>query len=100
MNLYILDLARDDLIDGFHFYEDKENGLGDYFLSCLYSDIESLKYGAGIHRIVYRNIHRALSDRFPFAIYYTFEDTTVFIRAVVDCRRDPSWVHEHVKEGE
>ena len=28
MRLQILDLARNDLIEGFHFYEDKEGGLG------------------------------------------------------------------------
>ena len=30
MRLQILDLAKDDIIDGFHFYEAKEDGLGDY----------------------------------------------------------------------
>ena len=42
MNLHILDFARDDLIEGYFFYEDIESGLGDYFLACLYSDIEAL----------------------------------------------------------
>jgi len=42
MKLQILPQARDDLIEGFHFYEDKEEGLGDYFLACLYSDNEGL----------------------------------------------------------
>jgi len=50
MRLQILDLARRDLIEGFHFYEDKEKGLGDYFLVSLYSDIESLKVFGGTHR--------------------------------------------------
>ena len=50
MRLQILDAARDDLVEGFHFYEDKEPGLGDYFLVNLYSDIESLKVFGGIHR--------------------------------------------------
>lgn len=38
MRLQILDLATDDLIGGFHYYEDKEKGLGRYFLTVLYSD--------------------------------------------------------------
>ena len=69
MRLQILDLAMRDLVEGFHFYEDKEQGLGDYFLVNLYSDVESLKVYGGIHRKVYRGFHRALSKRFPFAIY-------------------------------
>ena len=47
MKLQILDLAKEDLIGGFHFYEDKEKGLGDYFLTNLFSDIESLKVFGG-----------------------------------------------------
>ena len=99
MRLQILDLAANDLIEGFHFYDDKEQGLGDYFLTSLYSDIESLKVFGGIHRKVYRGLHRALSKRFPFAIYYTVEDQIVRVRAVVDCRRRPSWIRRHLKDA-
>jgi hypothetical protein len=49
MRLQILDSARDDLIDGFYFYEKQEPGLGGYFLTSLYSDMEALKILFGIH---------------------------------------------------
>jgi hypothetical protein len=68
MRLQILDLAKDDLIEGFHFYEKQEEGLGDYFLVNLYSDIESLKVTGCFHRKAYPNFHRTLSKLFPFAI--------------------------------
>ena len=97
MRLQILDLARTDLIEGFHFYENKEKGLGRYFLMTLYADIESLKIFGGVHRKAYRNFHRSLSKRFPFAIYYTVEQDLVRIQAVVDCRRKPSWIRQHLK---
>ena len=41
MRVSILGAARDDLIEGVRFYEEKQSGLGDYFLSSLYADIES-----------------------------------------------------------
>ncbi len=97
MRLQILDLAKDDLIEGWRFYEDKEKGLVGYFLANLYSDIESLKVVGGIHRKVYRGFHRALSKKFPFAIYYTVEADMMKIRAVVDCRRRPSGIRVHIK---
>ena len=97
MRVRILDSARDDLIQGFHFYEQQESGLGDYFLSSLYSDIEALKLFCGIHPKAYRGFHRALSNRFPFAIYYTHDPEAVLVRAVVDCRRKPSWIRQHIK---
>ena len=99
MKLQILDMAQDDLVEGFRFYEEKEEGLGDYFLSNLFSDIESLKVFGGIHRKTYKGFYRVLSKRFPFAIYYTIGDDTVWIRSVVDCRRRPSWVRRHLKNA-
>ena len=99
MRLQILDLAKGDLIEGFHFYEGKEKGLGEYFLLSLFSEIERLKVFGGTHRKTYRGFHRALSRRFPFAIYYTVEADIVLIRAVLDCRRRPSWIRRHLKHG-
>ena len=57
MRIEILASARDDLIDGFHYYEQKEGGLGNYFLASLYSDIESLRIFGGIHAKAYRGYH-------------------------------------------
>ena len=99
MKIELLDLAMGDLIEGFHFYERQEAGLGTYFLDTLYSDIDSLRIYGGIHRKTYKNLHRALSKRFPFAIYYTLELETVRVRSIVDCRRNPSWIRQHLRNA-
>lgn len=96
MNLKILDQAEADLIEGFHFYETQQAGIGDFFLANLYADIESLRLYGGIHLKPYKNYHRLLSKRFPFAVFYTVEDKTVFVHAIVDCRRDPAWLHQRL----
>jgi hypothetical protein len=59
--------AENDIAEGYWFYERQSIGLGDYFRSCILSDVESLAYFGGIHSIEY-GYHRALSKRFPFAI--------------------------------
>jgi hypothetical protein len=81
--------ARWDLEEGFEFYASQEIGLGDYFLSSVKADIESLKITAGVHRIVYADYHRLLCKTFPFAIYYTKRGQEITIFGVIDCRRDP-----------
>lgn len=48
MKIQILDEAKQDLVEGFRFYENQEPGLGSYFLTNLYADIESLKIHAGV----------------------------------------------------
>ena len=34
MRLLVLDAARDDLIEGYRFYDAHEQGVGDYFLAA------------------------------------------------------------------
>ena len=96
MTLAVLPSAREDLAASSDFYEQKEAGAGVYFLHSLFADIDSLRLFAGIHRKVF-GYHRLLSKRFPYAIYYSREGETVFVRAVLDCRRDPAWIRERLK---
>lgn len=91
MRIEVLDDAKDDLVDGFHFYEDQAPGLGSYFLDSLFADIDSLLLYAGDHRVVYGS-HRCVASRFPFAIYYRVEADVIRVRAVIDCRRNPTWI--------
>ena len=95
MRIEILDDAQEDLIEGFRFYENREIGVGSYFLDCLFSDIDSLVLFAGIHQVVY-GYHRCLSKRFPFAIYYDVEGELIRVHAVLDCRRNPSWIRKRL----
>lgn len=97
MKLRILPSAIEDLADGFAFYETHENGLGSYFLETLLSDIDSLRLYAGIHLNVF-GYHRLLSKRFPYAVYYSTESQTVFVNAVLDCRRNPDWIRTRLDE--
>jgi hypothetical protein len=96
MMVLILPSAKIDLAGGSDFYEDKEEGLGSYFLESLSSDIDGLKVTAGIHRRVF-GYHRLLSNRFPYAIYYDVEGDTARVHAVVDCRRSPTWIRRHLQ---
>jgi hypothetical protein len=70
VRIEILSDAQEDFVEGFLFYERQDVGVGSYFLDCLFSDIDGLSVHAGVHAIGHGH-HRALSNRFPFAIYHT-----------------------------
>ena len=95
MRILNLPSARDDLSAGFDFYERQQEGLGNYFLESLFSDIESLGLYAGIHPKQF-GYHRLLSKRFPYAIYYDRVRQTVRVWAVLDCRRDPKEIRQQL----
>jgi len=96
MRIEISDEAQQDLIDGAASYDRRESGVGNYFLDCLFSDIDSLILYAGIHPVVH-NYYRLLSKRFPFAVFYRADGLVVRVRAVLDCRRDPAWIRRRLQ---
>jgi plasmid stabilization system protein ParE len=89
MRVRILSAASRDLLRGKHFYEKQSEGLGDYFLDSLFSDIDSLIIYAGIHR-TFRGYFCLLSKRFPYVVYYQIESQEIRIYRVIDCRQEPS----------
>jgi hypothetical protein len=97
MRIESLDRAENDLVEGYLFYETQQIGLGAYFLESLYSDIESLKLYAGIHRIAYLDYRRLVSKRFPFAGFYTIAEEAAQVHAVVESRRRSAWIREHLR---
>lgn len=95
MKILILPSARDDLADGFDFYERQREGLGNYFQESLFSDVESLLLYAGIHLKSF-GYFRLLSKRFPYAAYYDIDGQMIRIWAVLDCRQDPESIRRRL----
>ena len=91
MKIEILSIAMGDIQSGQQFYEQQQEGLGAYFLDSLFSDIDALLLYAGIHQQFF-GYYRALSKRFPYAIYYQVSGQTIQVWRVLDCRQKPSRV--------
>ena len=83
--------VKDDFDMGERFYENQAFGLGPYFRDCLLSDIESLRLYAGIHSKHF-GIYRMLSKKFPYAIYYDIQNAFAIVIAVLDMRRNPTFI--------
>jgi len=97
MPVVVLQSAKDDLRDGYLFYERQRGSyLGNYFLATLQGDLSSLALYAGIHNKRF-GFYRALSRRFPYSIYYDIEDGEARVYGVLDNRRDPNWIYGHLK---
>lgn len=89
MKIEILSIAMSDIQYGQRFYEQQQEGLGAYFLDSLFSDIDALLLYAGVHQQFF-GYYRALSKRFPYAIYYQLNGQTIQVWRVLDCRQKPS----------
>ena len=99
MKLYrvrVTEFAAEDLKKAEVFYELQAEGLGSYFFDALLADIETLSWSAGIHPKDH-GYFKMLARRFPYSIYYSVDEETVLVVAVLDQRRSP--VHNYSELG-
>ena len=89
MTIVITGAAADDIADGYLFYEDQSDGLGEYFEASIFADLRSLIIFAGSHEVHFDIYYRKIASSFPYAIYYTIEEDIIKIFAIADARRDP-----------
>jgi plasmid stabilization system protein ParE len=89
MKVRILPEAEADLARAADFYDAQVGGLGDYF-------IEALKVHAGVHERQH-GLLRALSKRFPFAIFYEVTGSVIDVFAILDCRQDPDAIESRLR---
>ena len=86
-----IDISSDaelDIENGYWFYETQSLGVGDYFRSSIFSDIDSLVIHGGSHPIV-DGFHRKVCNTFPYKIYYEMTSTdSLTVVAVVGQREN------------
>lgn len=70
------------------FYDNQVSGLGDYCADAIVTDLDRLKFFAGIHPKVF-GYYRSLVHRFPLLIYYSVIKDEVIIVGILDNRKSP-----------
>ena len=96
-NVVVLAEAANDIERGIDFYNAIEDGVGLYFRDSIIADLRRLGLYFGEHRI-HLGYFRALSARFPYAIYYRDKESVRQVVAVLDLRRSPKWIRETLIE--
>jgi len=87
--------AAEDLEAARDFYNAHEPGVGEYCIDSLLTDIESLGHLSGMHPSHF-DCHRMLASRFPFGIYYREHGNETQVFAILDLRRNPSWIRKEL----
>jgi len=79
-----------DVESAFKWYEAEEPGLGIEFLDELRASYDRIAEGPFRYQELRSGIRRALTRRFPYAIYFSVEGEVIVILAVLHARRDPA----------
>lgn len=88
MKIDISDDAESDIENAYWFYEFQEPGVGDYFRSSIFADIDSLNIHGGSHALV-DGYHRKVCKIFPYNVYYKMTSgTSLLVVAVIGQREN------------
>jgi hypothetical protein len=93
--LVVLSEAVSDIEQGMDFYDLIEDGVGSYFRDAIIADLRRLGLYFGAHAVHF-GFSRALSSRFPYAIYYRDQGEIRQVVAVLDLRRNPDWIRDQL----
>ncbi|MFO1064861.1 MAG: type II toxin-antitoxin system RelE/ParE family toxin [Pirellulales bacterium] len=90
--------AENDIVNAIAFYDSSGLNVGNYFLLSIMADLESLSLFGGIHSKRF-GYHSMAAKRFPFPIYDSLIDDTVYVIAILDERRDPALINRRLGRG-
>ena len=83
--------AEADLIEARDWYEAKQEGLGDEFLTCVEAAIARAARVPDENPRAHGEVRRVLIRRFPYGVFYLVEGGALLVLAVAHVRRQPGY---------
>ena len=84
--------AEIDLAEAHDWYEQQRTGLGDEFLLIITETLTRLELSPGQFPVYHQSFRRAITERFPYKIFFQIEGDTVIVFRVLHAARDHTWV--------
>ncbi|VEN75341.1 Predicted plasmid stabilisation protein ParE [Candidatus Desulfarcum epimagneticum] len=81
--------ALRDLDEAYSWYEDRRHGLGEDFLTCVDTVVQTICRNPGLYAKIYKDYRRALTRRFPYAVFYEHMDGKIIIYSVFHTSQSP-----------
>jgi len=81
--------TEQDLFQAYSWYESQRIGLGEEFLTRVDACIQGIRRTPEMHQTVHDNYRRGLVRRFPYVVFYEYENDTVTVYCVFHTSRDP-----------
>lgn len=81
--------AQREVQEAFDYYEQKSEGLGFEFMRSLDAALQSVKRNPLAYQKIYKDARRVLLRKFPYALFYTTEETRIVVIACFNQKRHP-----------
>ena len=85
--------AQQNLDGACQWYQKQNQGLEQEFIRCVDAKLSEISRHPLHYQVVYnKRVHRAITNRFPFSIYFVNEEESITVFAILHQRRSPnSW---------
>jgi toxin ParE1/3/4 len=90
--------AKAEIRDARDWYEDQQTGLGRAFAAEVNATMMRIEAMPLRFREVIPGVRRAMTARFPYAVYFTVDEPLVIVLAVVHMSRDPAFWQKRVDD--
>jgi toxin ParE1/3/4 len=93
-NIVFRPAAVEDLVAAATWYESHASGLGEDLVEEILAAVRRAQGNPELFRVVHRdgNVRRALTNRFPYRIFFSVIDDTLYVHAVLhSARHDRRW---------
>ncbi len=81
--------AERDLVEAHAWYEERVPGLGAEFLAVVEQTLEYMQENPDRFPLIYREVIRALIRRFPYGVFFVFNDQRISVLAIMHTAREP-----------
>lgn len=82
--------AENDLTEASIWHQEQQPGLGYEFIDEVTAILQSIQERPLSYPIVYREMRRALTRKFPFSVFYQIQAYTIIVFGVLHASRAPS----------
>lgn len=96
LELIIRPEAEEEMAEAYDWYEKRVYGLGSEFLLNVDATMNVILRNPQQFSVVYGNLRRALTRRFPYQILFVVEDSRIIVIAVFHVKRNPKRWQERI----
>jgi plasmid stabilization system protein ParE len=91
--------ARLEFLDSAARYASIQPNLGERFIECIDSTLESIGENPELWSEIEQDIRRKLTRVFPYALLYTIEPERILVVAVMHCHQKPGYWRSRLAGG-
>lgn len=91
MTVNFLPDASQELLASIEWYEERNEGLGERFLSKVHEAIAFICDNPTLHPEYNNGLRKIIISTFPYAVIYKYQDGSILVIAVAHLKRQPDY---------